>query len=292
MLIAAVATPVRDDGQLDLATLDRVLDFLAAAGVDGVCVGGATSEYPHFEVAERASVVRRAASRLGGARPLFVGIGASSTARTIELGRVAAAAGSSALLLPMPMFFRYDQEDLRAYCAHVSGIIRARCLLYDLPDFTNALAPQTAVALMRGEEFIAGIKDSGGRVENLAAFALERADSGWTLLVGDDRLLLQGLDAGWDGAISGLAGFCPELLVRLAQSVARGDREEAARSQQLVGELATRVAQLPTPWGIRLGLAARGIETGPLPLPVSESRRRQAVAFQEWFTAWLPQALR
>ena len=61
------------------------------------------------------------------------------------------------------MFFRYGQEDLHAYCAHVSRAARMPCLLYDLPDFTNGLAPETAVALMSREEFIVGLKDSWGK---------------------------------------------------------------------------------------------------------------------------------
>ena len=52
-LFAAVATPVHDDGALDVAAFDRLVDFLVAAGVDGICVGGATGEYPHYENAER-----------------------------------------------------------------------------------------------------------------------------------------------------------------------------------------------------------------------------------------------
>jgi 4-hydroxy-tetrahydrodipicolinate synthase len=188
----------------------------------------------------------------------------------------------------MPMFFRYEQADLRAYCARVSGAVRVSCLLYDLPDFTNALAPDTAVALMRDEELIGGVKDSSGRVENLAAFVAARAERPWTLLVGDDRLLHQGLTAGWNGGISGVAGFCPELLVALVRSFDRGHGDETLRLQVLLDELVARLAPFPAPWGIRVGLAVRGIDTGPLPLPLTAARRQQIRDFQEWFRAWLP----
>ena len=122
----------------------------------------------------------------------------------------------------MPMFFRYQQEDLQAFAAHVSRTLRAPCLLYDLPDFTNGLAPATALALLRDEEFIVGIKDSSGQEENLTTFAGARHGRGWTLLVGDDRLLHAGLQAGWDGSISGVAGCCPELLVAIVRSFRDG----------------------------------------------------------------------
>jgi 4-hydroxy-tetrahydrodipicolinate synthase len=289
-LFAAVVTPVHGDGRLDLDTFDRLVDFLVGAGVDGICIAGATGEYPHFETADRRAVIRRAAERLTRDRTLLVGIGAASMRRTIELGAAAFEVGSRAVLLPMPMFFRYQQDDMQAYCAHVSRTLAAPCLLYDLPDFTNGLSPDTVLALLRDEEFIAGIKDSSGREENLEAFARARGDQPWTLLVGDDRALGRGLEGGWDGGISGVAGFCPELLVALHRSTVAGRTEESARMEALLDELIARIAVFPTPWGIRAGLAARGIDTGPLPLPLSPARQRQIAEFQQWFPAWLRQA--
>jgi 4-hydroxy-tetrahydrodipicolinate synthase len=286
-LFAAVATPIHVDGRVDFRTLDRLVDFLVEAGASGICLAGATGEYPHFETADRKAIIRRVADRLPRDRALLVGIGAPSMRHAIELGETALDAGSQALLLPMPMFFRYEQEDLEAYCAHVSGALRAPCLLYNLPDFTNGLAQATVINLLQREEFIVGIKDSSGSVENLAAFAEARNGLPWTLLVGDDRALRQGLEAGWDGGISGVAGFCPELLVAIYRSFVAGRRDETARLQVLLDELIAQLAPFPTPWGIRIGLAARGIDTGPLPLPVTPARRRQIAAFREWLPEWL-----
>lgn len=286
-LFAAVVTPVHDDGRLDLPTFDRLVDFLIGAGVSGICIAGATGEYPHFETADRKAIIRGAAERLPPDCGLLVGIGAPSMRHTVELGRAAIDAGSRALLLPMPMFFRYEQQDLEAFSARVSGTLRAPCLLYNLPGFTNGLAPATVLNLLRTEEFIVGIKDSSGEVENLTAFAEARAGHPWSLLVGDDRVQHAGLQAGWDGGISGVAGFCPELLVAIYQSFLDKRLDEAARLQGLLDELISHIAPFPTPWGIRIGLAARGIPTGPLPLPVTPVRRQQIVEFGDWLPAWL-----
>jgi 4-hydroxy-tetrahydrodipicolinate synthase len=289
-LFAAVATPLGQDGAVDLSTLDRLLDFLLGAGVDGVVIGGATGEYPHFDVAERVRVTRHAAARMPRDRALLVGIGTPAPRHAVELGHAALDAGARALLLPMPLFYRYGAADLQAYCASVSRELRGPCLLYDLPDFTNPLPRETALALLEEEEFITGLKDSSGREENLGVFASARRERAWTLLVGDDRLLHAGLNAGWDGGISGLAGFCPELLVALCRSFDALRLDEAARLQGLVNELATRVSVLPTPWGIRAGLSARGLSTGPFPLPLTAEREHQILEFTGWFLPWLERA--
>jgi dihydrodipicolinate synthase/N-acetylneuraminate lyase len=289
-LFAAVVTPVHEDGRFDAQTFDRILAFLAEAGVTGVCIAGATGEYPHFETADRKAVISRAAERLPDGCALLVGIGAPTMRHVVELGQTAIDAGSRAVLLPMPMFFRYEQQDLEAYAAEVSGTLRAPCLLYNLPGFTNGLAAETVLRLLRTEEFIVGIKDSSGDVAHLAAFARAREEADpWTLLVGDDRMLFAGLEAGWDGGISGVAGFCPELLVAIHGSFISGRTEEAARLQDLLHELIAHLEPFPTPWGIRIGLAARGLPTGPLPLPVTPVRQKQIVEFTGWFRRWLTQ---
>jgi 4-hydroxy-tetrahydrodipicolinate synthase len=286
-VFAALPTPLKVDGTIDHGTLDRIVDFVIGAGVQGVCVGGATGEYPHVESGDRHAIVQRVAARLPRDRSLLIGIGAASMHRTIELGRSALNAGAHALLVPMPMFFRYTQSDLAAYCVEVSETLRGRCLLYDLPDFTNGLSLETSLSLLEKQTFIVGIKDSSGRRDNLSRFASARGEREWTLLVGDDRLLHAGLQAGWNGAVSGVAAFCPELPSTLRQRVERGDQDEALRLQSLLDELIVRMSVLPVPWAIRVGLAARGIETGPLPLPLTSVRREQIRDFQTWFSAWV-----
>jgi 4-hydroxy-tetrahydrodipicolinate synthase len=286
-LFAAVVTPTQEDGQVDLDGFDRIIAFLLQAGVSGICIGGATGEYPHFETSDRTILIERAARRVGSGSALLVGIGGPSIHQVLQLGCASMDAGARALLLPMPMFFRYDQQDLEAFCLDVSGALRAPCLLYNLPAFTNALAPETVLNLLRTAEFITGIKDSSGENTSLSMFAEARAGQPWSLLVGDDRLLHAGLEAGWDGGISGVAGFCPELIVALHRSFVEGRSEEAARLQTLLDELIVQLAPFPTPWGIRVGLAARGLDTGPLPLPITAVRQQQIAAFTRWLPEWL-----
>jgi dihydrodipicolinate synthase/N-acetylneuraminate lyase len=287
---AAVATPVGSDGRADIRAFDRLIDFLLASGLDGICVGGATGEYPHFEVSERQALVRRAAARLPPDRVLLVGIGGAPAGRVVELGRAAVDCGARALLLPMPFFFRYEQHDLDAFSRHVAAAIRAPCLLYDLPHFTNPIDTATAITLLRTAPHIIGIKDSSGRPARLLELVGARGDAPWSLLVGDDALLARGLELGWNGGISGIASFCPELIVSLYRSVVARNRDEADRWSALLTELLDHVSALPAPWGIRVGLRVRGFDTGALPMPLSADRRQQIARFEEWLAGWLPRA--
>jgi 4-hydroxy-tetrahydrodipicolinate synthase len=285
-VIAAVATPSAANGGLHVATFERLVDFLIESGVDGLCLGGATSEYPNVPIADRHAAISAAGRRLPLDRALLVAIGAPSFRQVLELGESARDAGSRAVLLPMPMFFRYDQHDLEAFSIEVSRTLRVPTLLYDLPDFTNALEPATVIRLLQNEEFIVGIKDSSGVIETLVTYASARGGRNWTLLVGNDRLLLAGLKVGWNGTVSGIAGFCPSLVLAVHRSWTRGDAVRAAHLQTLLDEVILRLDTLPTPWGIRVALESRGFDMGPLPLPLSQVRREQVSRFREWLPGW------
>lgn len=285
-LIAAVVTPLTDTGDVDLDTFDRVLAMLVDANVDGVCLGGATAEYPHTTREERLALIRRAADVLRKDVALLVGIGAASPRDVIPLGDAALEAGARAVLVSMPLFFPYGQDDLAAFCRHVAARLAGPTLLYDLPTFTTPLETDTIVELLREEPHLVGIKDSSGRRDRLSALVDARGTLPWTLLAGDDGVIPEALAAGWNGAISGTAGICPELLVALVGSVRNGDTARGVELFALLEELIAQLGAFPTPWGIRIGLAARGLDTGPLPLPVSVRRQAAIIAFHAWATGW------
>ncbi|MGH9341085.1 MAG: dihydrodipicolinate synthase family protein [Acidobacteriota bacterium] len=290
-VFVAPVTPLDSGGRLDLAAFELLLDFLLEQGIDGLCIGGATSEYPHFDLQERKELISRAVRKSEGKAIVLAAVGASCLERVRELGRHAAREGCAAILLPMPHFFRYEQEDLEAFCREVCSSVSLPCLLYNLPDFTNPLHLTTSMRLLRQIPNLVGIKDSSGRLEALPKLTEIAHEKEVTLLIGSDDLLFQALTAGWDGVISGSANLCPELVVREYQSFRAGDLESAQYCQQLLDALGDQFRHLPVPWGIRAGLEVRGFSTGHLALPLSPSRRKQIETFQSWFANWLERHL-
>lgn len=285
-LIAALATPLDASGAVDLPTVDRIVDMLLAADVAGVCLGGATAEYPHTSRDERLAILERVARRLPESSALVVGIGAASPRDVIPLGRAAFDSGARAVLLSMPVCFPYAQDDLTAFCEQVASQLPGPVLLYDLPSFTTPLHTDTILGLLERVPNIVGIKDSSGDRERLATLAERRGGRPWRLIAGDDAVIADAMAAGWDGSISGLAGFCPELLVALVDAARAGRTARTAELFGLLQSVITRVSALPTPWGIRVGLAARGIRTGPLPLPLSSRRTEQVESLLGWLPSW------
>lgn len=283
---AALITPIDERGRADLHAFERTIDFVAERGVDGVVIGGGTAEYPHFSITDRAALIGHAVNRLKGKLKVIAAVGTSSIHSTLPLAHQAADSGCDALLVPMPYFFRYQQQDLVSFCETVCGSVSLPCLLYNLPGFTNPLDVRTAVHLLHTVPNLTGMKDSSGDTSHLEPLAKAREKRAFSLFVGDDSLLLGALQAGWDGVISGIASFAPELIVSIYRRYREGKTHDAAHLQENLDAVIDQIVQLPIPWGVRVGLAARGIANGPMHVLPSPQRQRQMDDFGVWLNQW------
>ncbi|HXK60523.1 MAG TPA: dihydrodipicolinate synthase family protein [Acidobacteriota bacterium] len=286
-IFSALVTPVDEEGRVSSEALREIVDFVISRGVAGICIGGATSEYVHYDLAERKQIITRVAEAAAGRVPLISAIGASTFDRVLALARHSAESGCNALLVPTPHFYRYEERDFETFFRKVFSAAPLPCLIYDLPQFSNPVQTETIQRLLLTAQNVVGLKDSTGQTAHLSRLAMAREQGDFSLFVGDDQLIYSGLAAGWDGAISGVACLCPEILVRLYNEFRKGDRTKAKQYQETLNELLEELSKLPFPWGIRVGLGVRGIPTGGLPLPLSPHRRQQINRFREWLPGWL-----
>jgi 4-hydroxy-tetrahydrodipicolinate synthase len=78
-------TPFGDDGALDLASTDRVVDFYLEKGADGLTVLGVMGEAPKLSAEEARSYVKRVLDRVRDRVPVIVGVSAPGFAAMREL---------------------------------------------------------------------------------------------------------------------------------------------------------------------------------------------------------------
>jgi 4-hydroxy-tetrahydrodipicolinate synthase len=221
-----------------------------------------------------------------GARPVIASIGTSSIHTTAQLARCAADNGADTLLIPMPYFFRYEQDDLIGFCETICGAVSIPCWLYNLPSFTAGVTVESAIRLLQSVPNLVGMKDSSGERSHLQPLAEARASREYSVFVGDDSLLFDAMCAGWNGVVSGIACFAPELIRAVYDAHKGGDVARARRCQDLLDEVIERIVQLPIPWGVRIGLAARGVANGPMHVPLSPRRAKQAEELDAWLGKW------
>jgi 4-hydroxy-tetrahydrodipicolinate synthase len=284
----AAITPRREGPEIDFGAAFELLDFLAATGVDAIALLGSTGEFPHFSLDERARLVKLAVKR--SRVPVIAGIAHSTLDGAVSLARDAADAGATALLLMPPYFFRYSQSEVRDFylCFAEQAGDTAPVLLYNIPQFTTEIEPETAAGLLATGAF-AGIKDSSGRWSGFMQLKEARRSNPFTLLAGNDQIYTPARLAGADGVVSGCACAIPELLVAIDRAIAAGDAARAWRLDARLHEFIARADRFPAPIAVREAAAERGVKAGPHALP---GAARALAVFREWFQGWLPDVLK
>ena len=167
-LMAAVLVPRHADGSLDVAGFRRFLEFAMQHGIFSL---SSTAPRQSFCLttgrAIKRSMLAVVKSVADDRATVLCGIGTAGMAQTLELARIGEQEGAAALLLPMPYFFPYEQDDLEAFCCSVASVVKTPILLYNLPQFTTGLEAETACRLIRDVPNIIGIKDSSGSLKIL-----------------------------------------------------------------------------------------------------------------------------
>jgi 4-hydroxy-tetrahydrodipicolinate synthase len=280
---AAVLTPRTDTGALAEGPFRRSLQFLLARGIRSFAINGATGEFCLTTPPQLEHILAEASAIIAGKGQFVVGIGAAAHATSIELGRMAAEAGARAALLPMPYFFPYEQADLRAFAGRVADALSIPVLLYNLPQFTSGLAPQTSLELIRQHENVVGIKDSSGSLDTLRLLTSEGVDC--CRIVGNDSVLPAALqERVCDGVVSGVACVLPELVQRVfAAGTSARDGVDLSAANGHLEELIGMINPLPVPWGLKV--IAEELELGPatFSLPVAPERQQQIDQLRTWF---------
>ncbi len=249
--IAATVTPLRDGGRaLDGEAFAPLVRFLADGGVDGLLAMGTTGEGLLLSVAER----RWAAERFLEARPegfqVAIHCGAQTTHETIALSAHAQEIGADAVAVVAPPFYPLDAEELFAHlCGAANACSPLPFYAYEFERRSGYPIPLSVIERLRAEApNLRGLKVSDAPWTAVAPYLLDGLD----LFVGSEPLVLEGLEAGAAGAVSGLAAAFPETVARLVH-----DRDPAAHERAV--ELRAHLGSIPFHAALKAALAARGV---------------------------------
>src|SRR6478672_8920099 len=122
-VIAAVATPINEDGSPDTARATKLARHLIDNGCDGLNVLGTTGEATSFSLDERKRVMDAYKSAGLPLDRMMVGTGASATADAIALTKHASDLGFAGALVLPPFYYKGVPDD--GLVAYIEQIVKA-----------------------------------------------------------------------------------------------------------------------------------------------------------------------
>lgn len=236
-IIAAMVTSMNEDETLNEAEIRRQVNRQIEAGADAVFCLGTNGEFYIQSEEEKLEVIRIVVDEVAGRVPVYAGTGCPGTKATIDLSLKAKALGVDVLSIISPYFAAISQKEIYEHYKAIAEAVDLPIVMYNMPARTgNNIAPETCAELAKIEN-IAGIKDSSGNWDNLKGYIEATRGMHFSVLSGNDSLILPTLKEGGHGGITAVANIYPKTMVSIYQKFLAGDVAGAEEAQNSIANI-------------------------------------------------------
>jgi 4-hydroxy-tetrahydrodipicolinate synthase len=224
------ATPFTEDGAVDTASLDRLMDFYVGAGITGVTVLGIMGEAPKLTQQEAVALTRQVVRRVNGL-PVIVGVSSPGFASMGALTRDVMDAGAGGVMIAPPSTLKTDDQIVAYFGNAVEAIgDDVPFVIQDYPYASGVyMAPLVIKRIVNDHPSAKMVKhEEWPGLEKLTALkaAMSNGMRHVAILCGNGGIFLpHELERGADGANTGYA--YPEMLVQLVKLIKSGERAAA-----------------------------------------------------------------
>jgi 2-keto-3-deoxy-L-arabinonate dehydratase len=229
-IFPVVPTPFTENGELDLESQKRCIDFMIDAGSNGLCILANFSEQFVLCDEERDVLTRTILEHVAGRVPVIVTTTHFSTKVCAERSRHARDMGA-AMLMVMPPYhgatFRVPEPQIHDFYQRLSDAVDIPIMIQDAPASGTVLSAAFLARMAREIEHIAYFKietaDAASKLRELIRLGGDAVEGPWD---GEEAItLLADLDAGATGAMTG--GAYPDGVRPIIEAHHAGDRDKA-----------------------------------------------------------------
>jgi 4-hydroxy-tetrahydrodipicolinate synthase len=226
-------TPFADDGSLDLASTDRMVDFYLDCGVTGLTILGIMGEATKLTAQESATFVQQVIRRVNGRVPVVVGASSAGYAPMKALTDRVMDLGAAGVMVAPPHTVRTDDQIVN-YFELVGETLGADVpwALQDHPVSTGVhMSASVILRILKAVPSCVMLKheDCPGlaKLSTIRAASEQGQAPRVSILCGNGGglFLPEELERGADGAMTGFA--YPEMMVDVCKAHAAGDLDRA-----------------------------------------------------------------
>lgn len=253
----ALVTPFKN-GELDLDTLKKLVEWHIGEGSNGLVPVGTTGESPTLSHEEHETVVEEVVRAAAGRIPVIAGAGSNNTLESMRFLQHAEKVGADAALVVTPYYNKPTQRGLIAHYTALHDCCDLPIVIYNIPGRSVIdMSPETMGVLARLPRIV-GVKDATG---DLARVSYQR------MTCGKDFMQLSGEDAtahgfnaqGGVGVISVTANVAPKLVSAVQAATLEGDYGRALELQDRLMPLHKAIFTEPGLVGAKYAMAKLGL---------------------------------
>ena len=265
----ALVTPFHEDGSVNFEKLRKLVEWQISEGIDGIVALGTTGESSTMSHEEDDAVAEAVIDTANGRIPIICGAGSNSTQTQLEKTTRYKKMGADGVLLISPYYNKANDEGMYRHFATVGDQVDIPIILYYVPGRTGcSISPKVVERLSKHPNVVA-IKEASGNISYAAHIARLLSDD-FTMLSGNDDMIVPILSLGGSGVISVLSNIVPSEVHALTKAWFDGDPDRARELQlkylDLVDALFCEVNPIP----VKEALNQLGKSVGGYRLPLCE----------------------
>ncbi len=237
---AAMVTPMDKNGGILLQEVKKLTDHLIEKKVSCLYPNGTTGEMYLLSVDERKKIAEAVVEEANGRAPVFIHAGAMNLADTLSLAKHAHECGADGIGVVTPSFFKVREDEMENYYVEVANSLPEDfpVYLYNIPQCsTNDLTAGVCEKILKRTKNVVGIKYSFLDLNRIIDYCAVN-NGHFRVMHGADKYMMQVMDLGCDGVISGVANIYPEPFVQAYKAYTCGDRNAALKHMKAAMEIA------------------------------------------------------
>jgi 4-hydroxy-tetrahydrodipicolinate synthase len=226
---SVLPTPFTSTGEVDDASLRRVIDLFIDAGVNGVTALGVTGEVARLTEDERRRVLDVVVSHVNGRIGVVAGTTAEGTRTCIGYSRHALETGATAVMVSPPRMPKLNSKAVVRHFKALAEAVDIEIVVQDYPPISGfAMEPWLLARIAKEIPRARTIKLEDPPTPFKTSRILEACGDTPVRIFGGlgGVFLIEELLAGATGAMTGFA--YPEILVRIVSLFRAGKVDEAA----------------------------------------------------------------
>lgn len=273
----ALNTPFKENGDVDLDTTRKLVNYLYNKGIKSLYVCGSTGEGFLLDNEERKAVVEAVCEEVKDKMTIIVHVGCASTKHACELASHAEKCGAHATSAVPSVYYRLGEESVYTHWTEITKASDLPFFIYNIPQLTGFNLSDSLLRKMCENPKVIGVKCSSDPAHDIARF---KAIGGEDFIVfnGPDEQYLAGRMMGADAGIGGTYAGMPELYLKLEDLIQRNEFDKAKKLQGIMLQYVYRMCSFGSLYGcVKSLIKLDGLDIGVprLPfLPVSSEDER------------------
>jgi len=246
----ALITPFKSDLTIDFEGLKKIVANQLDNQIDYLVILGTTAETATLSSIEKQQIVDFVCNQINGKIPVVVGIGGNNTQAVIDA------------------FSKPTQEGIYQHYLAIAKISPLPLILYNVPGRTGVnMSADTTLRLAHASHKIIATKEASGNFGEIAKILRDKP-VGFTVLSGDDSLVVPMIAIGAEGVISVAANVIPKIIADLTHFALNGNFGEAAQLHLRLQKICDALFADGNPGGAKAALHSAGIIENVLRLPL------------------------